>query len=216
MKFTPNNFLQFVKQIVCGGGAATSGSTLKAPDNGFNLDVDLGLGNASLGSGTTMTTDSGGLHILSEAASSTALTIGTWGFIVPRDYDQVSDIFKIRVVAKMAGATDTPALTIATSTAASSTSQVGLSGLVYSSTIAANTAGSTATTSALSATAAIYEADLSAQKLTRDTLVTVKLTSAVHNTDAVQILAVQMVYQSCLVAWGDIYDRDVLGNYLRG
>lgn len=209
MRFTPDNFLYALRQIVTGGGKL-SNSTLPAPDGGFNQDVNVGLNSGPLASGATLTT-SNNVPIISSAASSTALLINTNSFIVPRDYDQTTDKVIVRIFAKSAGTTDTPTLTVASST-----------------TVLAGTVGVAAksiTGAAISNKVAVYEYDLSGLGLVRDEILSFTLTSAVHNTDAVQVFAIELVYASTLVAFTDgnltggdptdLAGLDALGNPLR-
>ena len=188
-----------VKQLVTGGGAlsvqnvlggASSLSTLPPNDGGFNKDLILDIGAVKLGTGGTFTTASG-IPIISSAASSTNLTVGTISFPIPRDYDQAVDKLIFRVFADSAGTTDTPVLT-------GSTNFIGLGSTA--------TAGSSAVSAAITNLPQVYEFNVSGQHFVRDEVVSFTLTSAVHNTDAVQVYAIEAVYASDLVAFLDSTD----------
>jgi len=195
MKFSPNNFLQNIKNIVPGG--LRQNPTAPLPnDGGFNLDYSLGLNGGVFAAGATFTTVNN-VPIISSAASNT--TIATYGFLVPRDYDENSDQIRVRLLARMGGATNTPTLTVASSTT------------ILGSTV--GIAGTSVTSSAITATEAVYEFDLSGQGLTRDEILSFVITAGAHTTDAVQIFAVEVVYASCIVSWRD--GLDALGNPLR-
>lgn len=198
MKYGPQNFLYGIKQLVSGSNKPAATGGVPGVDGGFNQDYMLDNGDVVLGTGTTYTTTSN-VPILSNAASSTNLTVGTFSYLIPRDYDQASDKLLIRIVAKSAGGTDTPKITVASSTSA-------LGGTV-------GVAGTSVTSASTSSTLAVYEFDLSGQGLVRDTILSAVITLATHNTDAFQVFFIEIVYASNLVAYTD--GVDALGNPLR-
>lgn len=212
MNFASHNFLYAVKQLVVGSSKKNSDGS-SAADGGYNTDFALALGDVSPATGsTTLVTDAAGLHVLKTVHSQTS--IGTAGFIIPRDYDQNTDKLILRVTAAMSGGTDTPVLAVTSSTQAVVTST--------GSTYGALAAGTIASTAALSTTISIYELDLSNQSLVRDTIVSLVLTSGAHTTNDVLIYALEIVYASCLVAFSDSSNMggtkigyDALGNPLR-
>lgn len=196
MKFALNNFLFALKNIVTGSNKPAATGGVPGVDGGFNLDVTLDLGDVVLGSGTTYTTTSN-VPLLSNAASNTS--IGTFSQAIPRDYDEASDKFLVRIIAKSAGATNSPTITVASST----TILGGTVGVAGTSVVSA------ATTSLL----AVYEFDLSGQGLLRDTILSGTITIGAHTTDAFQVFAIEFVYSSCVVSYKDT--TDALGNPLR-
>lgn len=218
MRFTPDNFLRLVKDVVTGTNSPVSNGSqgVQGADGGFNLDVRLDLGDMALGSTSIITVDGNGTPVLQTGVSSTqgsTNTFGTISFQVPRDYDQNSDHLILRLVADSNGTTDTPTITVAASTV--SLTSTG-------STYAAPVAATSSTTAALNNTPTIYEIDLSGNKLVRDTLVTAKITTSNHNTDKANLYAMELVYASCLIAFvdemttaGKAVGYDVLGNPLR-
>ena len=218
MRFTPDNFLRLVKDVVTGTNSPVSNGSqgVQGADGGFNLDVRLDLGDMALGSTSIITVDGNGTPVLQTGVSSTqgsTNTFGTISFQVPRDYDQNSDHLILRLVADSNGTTDTPTITVAASTV--SLTSTG-------STYAAPVAATSSTTAAMTNTPTIYEIDLSGNKLVRDTLVTAKITTSNHNTDKANLYAMELVYASCLIAFvdemttaGKAVGYDVLGNPLR-
>lgn len=206
MRFSCDNFLYALKQIVTGGGKL-SNSTLQAPDGGFNKDEQLDVTDAVLGTGTTAGLVSN-MVALTNAASST--TVGTWQYQIPRDYDQTTDKLIVRVIADSAGTTDTPKLTVTPHTLSLGGTSVAITGIQ--------------TSSGVSNKPAVFEFDFSGNGLSRDELIAFTLTTAAHTTDAVQVYGFQVVYASCLVAYtdatlgndpADLAGLDALGNPLR-
>lgn len=196
MKLSLNNFLIGIKQIVTGSNRPALVGGVPGADGGFNLDVTYDLGDVVLGSGTTFTTTSN-VPLLSNAASNTS--IGTITQLIPRDYDEASDKFLVRVIAKSAGGTNSPTITIASSTTV-------LGGTV-------GVTGSTVVSGATSSTLTAYEFDLSGQGLVRDAILSATITIGAHTTDAFQVFAIEIVYSSCVVSYKDT--TDALGNPLR-
>lgn len=226
MKFTPNNFLQNIRNIVTGGGflsvtpfgtSTPQLSSLPANDSGFNQDYALSLGDAALATSTVLVTDSAGFRALSTAASHN--TVATWEFIVPRDYDQQSDKFLVRIAASMNGNTDSPTLTLiastllpagvlnygvnpptlnSTITVVAGSTVIGSTATAYNSTTGVFTYGST-----LSSTQQVFEFPMTGMGLFRDKQVALVLSTGAHTTNAVQVYAVEVVYNSCLVAFID-------------
>lgn len=195
MHFSPNNFLYLVKQLVTGGLKPDATGPLPA-DGGFYLDYQVALGSGINSTGATIISVNN-VPILSSAASNTLIT--DIGFLVPRDYDEASDQIKVRLLARSGGTTNTPTLTVA-----SSTTQLG-------STV--GVAGTSVVSAAITAVEAAYEFDLSGQGLTRDSILNFTVTASAHTTDTVQIFGIEVVYASCLVSWKDGFDA--LGNPLR-
>lgn len=136
------------------------------------------------------------LRVLSLAASTTA--IGTLNFVVPRDYDENTDIFGLKVIAASAGATDTPVLTAT----------------VYRKRLGANiaTVGTFTGSQALTALAANVNFYAISKGLQRDDVLTIVLTAAAHTTDAVLVYGIEPSYRSTLVSY---HEKDAAKNPLR-
>jgi hypothetical protein len=246
MRFTPDNFLYLLRQVVTGGGKLSvtpfgtntpQASALPAADSGINEDVVLSLGDATLGSTTAFVTDSQGLRALQTNVSSTqgsTNTTGTFSFIVPRDYDVTADKLLVRVQASMTGNTDTPTISIASSTllpAGTMNADGRTLNLTATLVNGKSVNGTTVTqlspltiSSTLSSTQSIYEFDLSGLGLIRDTVVSLKLTTSNHNTDKVNVYGVSIVYAWTIVAFNDaalgndpsdLVGSDAFGNPLR-
>lgn len=132
--------------------------------------------------------DSDGFPVLNAAANTTA--VATVGFLVPRDYDEATDILRLKLCAKMGGATDTPTLTV---TAKKKTT--------LTTAAAAITPVSGSPTAALSATAQNFELEFRGQGLIRNSFVEITITSGAHTTDALQLQVLGTAYRSCLVSY---------------
>jgi hypothetical protein len=199
--FSPNNFLAFVKQLVMGGGYQKDGVTPKN-DGGFLVDRNDLLDSSVLAASVTFITDANSFPVLNAAATITA--VANVLFWVPRDYDEATDELRLRFVAKMAGATDTPTITVAAKKA------------VIGSAAAAITPVSGTPTAALSTTAAKFDLLFRGQGLKRDTLVEFTLTSGAHTTDALQVQSLGVVYRSTLVSYNETDGaNNKTGNQLR-
>ena len=226
MRCNSDNFLEFMRTIVTGGGKLSVTpfgtttpqlSTLEATDGGINEDVTLSLGDANLGSTTVSSTDSQGLRILITSVSSTngsTNSFGTFGWVVPRDYDVTADKCIIRVVAAMNGGTDTPTISVASSTLLplGTLTSSGLLNSTVSLTNGKTVVGSTVTalspltiSSTLSSTQAVFEFDLSGLGLIRDTFVSLQITTGNHNTNKAILYSVNLVYAWTIVAFTDSY-----------
>lgn len=165
-----------------GGGRDPAGSPLL--DSGFLKDWPVAAG--TLPAGTTRTVDSNGFVIYSVAAAGTGGPV--FQFMIPRDYDEATDTFAFNIIAKSAGATDTPTITVTPKKID------GISG--------AATAITAQTTAATSATYQKFELDFKSNSLKRDSIVEFTITSSAHTTDALQIIVEPyIVYRSTLVSY---------------
>jgi hypothetical protein len=202
VKFTPNNFLTLIKELIMGGGLMKDGVTPKN-DAGFWVDRNDMLDTSVLATGVTYISDGNSFPVLNVAATNTGMfNILFW---VPRDYDEATDELHLKFVAKMAGSTDTPTVTTTGKKA------------VIGSAPAALTLASGGTTAALSTTATKFTVVVRGQGLKRDTLVEFTATSGAHGTDALQIQAIGVSYRSTLVSY-NLTDtgNNKTGNNIRG
>lgn len=135
------------------------------------------------------------LRVLSLAASTTA--VGTLNFVIPRDYDEATDAFWLKVIAASAGATDTPVLT-ATIYRKRPGSNIATVGVF--------------TVTALAAAAAAKNFAVIGKGLLRDDVLTIVITSAAHTTDAVLVYGIEPSYRSTLVSYNE---ADASNNPLR-
>jgi hypothetical protein len=220
VKFSPNNFLMNVKNIVTGGKAVTSASE-SATDSGFWRDIVIPLGAVDWNTVLTVDTSDaggaadpvlyGGAYLTADETNARVAkveeaidSIGHLTFPVPRDYDEATDVMKVRVLASM--------LTVSTD------DDVELDSEVYVKT-AGSALGSdlnpTAPGTVLSTTETWLEFDLTGNSLERDDVITFELiTNGANDTDGEEVLihAVQVSYRSTLVS----YDKeDASGNPLR-
>lgn len=142
------------------------------------------------------------LRVLSAPASTTA--VGSVEFTVPRDYDEETDIAAFRLMAAMAGATDTPALTLniyrkrAGSNIATLATAVPMSAAF----------GATA----LSSAAQMAQFALTGLGLKRDDVLTIHIVSGAHTTDALWVYSAYPIFRTTLVSF---FSEDANRNSLR-
>lgn len=195
MLFSPHNFLQFVKNVIMGGGRDAAGNPRL--DSGFFVDKEL-LADSVLAASVTRIADAEGFPVLNAAAGITALAVV--GFTVPRDYDEATDILQFSFTAKMGGATDVPTVTYVAKRSALATAAVTLTPVTASP------------TAALSPTAQRFNIAYRGQGLTRGQRVELTLTTGAHATDAVQLQELSASYPSTLVSYNEF---DASNNPLR-
>ena len=209
----PIDFLTWIKYIVCGknGNAGdnlnTVGSnsvftptvfpTPGASDGGFILDVPLALSAfiANTASGAVLTTPSaatGGLYI-ALGVNSSATNSGYISWTVPRDYDEASDQFTLRVLVNQAAqVTDKSVqlvgqLTITTVQPNASPSTLTTSGAIYATVPFSSNAGTTtaangAKITSVSPNVQVLELQFNGNGLKRDDAVTIFLRPAGSST----------------------------------
>lgn len=208
MQFDQVNFLTLLKGLVTGGGRHTDGSGFA--DSGYLRDIVIPLSAVDLettviydgSESSTALATFGGAWITADETNARVVkveesidTIGHLSFPIPRDYDEATDILKVRVLASMiAVSTDT---------------DVELDMKAYVKT-AGSALGSdlnpTAPGTVLSTTEQWLEFDLGGNSLTRDDVPTITLiTNGANDTDGEEILihAVQLTYASTLVSYDE-------------
>ena len=194
MQASLNNFLYFIKQIVMGEGAL---------DGGIVRDVPIDLASVELSSNVALASDETNGRVLKVTNANDSIFHLTRP--IPRDYDEQSDLLKVRVLASQA--------TVSTD------NDVELDSELY-----VKTAGSalssdkdpTAPGTVLSTTEQWIEFDLSGNGLTRDDVAIFELITNGNNDTAseeVLIHAIELVYRSTLVSYQD--GDDANGNPLR-
>lgn len=132
------------------------------------------------------------LRVSSSPASTTAA--GTIEFTIPRDYDEATDTLALRLMAAMAGATDTPVLTLNVYR-----KRAG----VAIATVATGVAMSTIGAVALNATAQMVQFDLSQKSLLRDDVIVIQIVAGAHTTDALYIYSAYPIYRSTIVSYNE-------------
>lgn len=197
MLFNPSNFLRLVKSLVVGGGFLKDGINT-SDDAGFLKDFVIPVGAGALAAGATVGTDANAQPRISVAATNTGIV--TYGFVVPREYDESTDEFTVRFWALSGGATDTPTITV--------TPRVG-------NVVAAPTAITAVTTAAVGATATLYEVTFRRAGLVRNSLLTLTFTSAAHGTDALLFYGVHITIRSTLVSYNATAGTGTRGVSLR-
>lgn len=221
-KMDPWNFLEVIKELVTGGGRLKSG-TLKddagfARDMNFSLtDIDLGTtftANTTTGvvtaSGAILTSSETNIRVASFAASTTA--VGSIELMIPRDYDEATDTFALKISIASAGATNSPTLT-----ATVYKKSPGAAAVAVATSVNGTAIGGTAAL-ALTANAQIMEFVFDQKGLLRDDAITITLTATAHTTDAILVYGIEPIYRSTLVSYheSDGNPRDgKSGNFLR-
>lgn len=249
MRFTPDNFLYTVKQLVTGvngddtpvgaNGATVNLSSAQSADGGIKVDkwvpLDVLVGGPTLPpitdstGGTAATTFAAitagasyaqadmvavknalaeialilnaqqkqvsAVQVIQVAASGT--TIGTFSLPVPRDYDEASDHFTVRLAASLANAdagvtvTGTPTIQpIATGTPAT--------GSAVTATAPFSTVALNATT-----TEQVFDVNLAGNSLKRDDVISIALAFAGTLTGAGNVFWVEYTYDSTIVSYNE-------------
>lgn len=206
MRFTPDNFLYMVKQLVTGTNLPVTTSKTGIPDGGIKVDRPYTVNAiAPLGANATV----GALN--NQPAVTTASTytnIGTFGIQVPRDYDEASDNFKLRITAIQ-------------QTAVSSQTLLGTPYIngVAGTQVTGKAPFATANLN-LSITAQVVELDFTGLGLKRDQIFSVVLAyGAAAGTSGTSIIGLQTHYDSTIVSYNETDATDttdtVDGNALR-
>lgn len=152
------------------------------PLRDFHLDAD----GATLT--TTTSTNPGwtkvGTNMTGLAWAASKQVACGYDFAVPDDYDALKDKLIVKLKLKMAGATDTPTVTVAAYSDAASTTDLAPTALT-----------------ALSATATWKEIDLSDNSIAAGDVIHFNLTpEAAHTTDAIELYGIKLKYKSDLAA----------------
>lgn len=148
--------------------------------------------------GTTVETHGLALQFVA-AASSTF----SYNFVVPRDYDESTDSFLMRLQAAMGGTTDTPTIT--------ATVYIKRAGKAL-----ATGAVTKVLTMASGTTSAMYEFDLSLNGLKRDDALTITFAVGSHTTDVLDVYSTAVILRSCLVSYNETDGANAeTGNNLR-
>lgn len=175
MQFSQNNFFLALRNVILGGGKNSAGEA-------FN---DAGI----LVEGST-------LGPSGSAAGET--DIGTFTFMVPRDYDERTDDLSLRVAGRMDGATDSPALSITVTRV-----RAGEADSILANAVSVLT---------LDDTFSLDDLSLSENELRRDDSLQIAVSAAAHTTDAIEALSVVPVYRSTIVSFDE---TNSAGEFLR-
>ncbi len=224
--FNPSNFLYHIKNIVTGlngdsidaAGQSGLGGTAQSADGGIKQDVPYCLNDVMLLGANTTIALTGTMATLVTAGSPTSPNIGHIGIMVPRDYDEASDNFKIRLVAALGNSTDT-----ATTLSGNSTILFPNTGNVTQTTgiVAIDHlqfyTGNQSIGTPLSTAGQVLELNFSGQGLVRDAVVDVLLyysgNTAVGNAT---IYGIQYHYDSTIVSYNDTTNADDIGSTQTG
>jgi hypothetical protein len=207
MLFNPANFLAHLKNLVMGDEGVQK--DIFVPLSSMDLNTIINYDGSQAGAAVATLT---GAHLAADETNArvvkveeTVDLIGRLTFPIPRDYDEHSDVLKVRVLAsQLTSSTD---------------NDVQLDSEFYVKT-AGSALGSdlapAAPSTVLSTTEQWIEFDLSGHSLQRDQVVTFRLNTDGHNdTDGEEVLihAVSVVYRSTVVSYDD--ENDANGNPLR-
>jgi hypothetical protein len=154
--------------------------------------IALQLNALNLSNGTT---DTGAIPTF-VVASGTNPTVGIVSFIVPRDYDEASDNFKLRIPIYLANADSTITLTGTPTTQPNG--GTATTGTLVSATLPFSTA-----TVDLSKTLQVVELNLSGLGLVRDETIAVALAIAGTTTGNTYILGYDVHYDSTIVSYNE-------------
>jgi hypothetical protein len=191
---TPNSVLAVINPA--GNSTAltitpSDGSSTHAAAQTLNIE-QVGVPGAVATVSIVASASEANIRVLNAAAGST--TIGYLTYPIPRDYDEATDKFAVRMLMNMTGATDTPQQTVT---------------LYDKRPGSAATAGTASTDgSNLSATESWHQFNFNGLGLKRDDVVTIKIVSGAHTTDSIQIYGIEVTYLSTLVS----YNRSSGGN----
>lgn len=203
MRFQPDTFLWYIKQIVTGlngdtlpNGQGTLGNSNSA-DGGIKVDRYLPLsGVVNLVSGTAITLAETGMSVLQTAAAVNA-GIGHVSFQVPRDYDEASDHFALRILVQLVAAD----------------AGITLIGQAYVKPLGGAAVLAVASTSAtlpfsttavpLSTTEQFVELNFSGLGLKRNSVIDVRLNYNGTTSDVANIYGVEYGYDSTIVSYNE-------------
>jgi len=141
--------------------------------------------------------------ILVYSVASGGSTIGSLLYAIPRDYDEASDEFHLRIMASMSGSTNVDSPVLAATLFRQRGNLAVPAGFTASTVVADFNRFSATVPATLSSTVAVYEIDLSSQGLLRDDALTIALTSGPHTTNAIQLYFIEFTYRSCLVSYNE-------------
>lgn len=194
---------------ISGAGATiTAGQTIEVTVSGVTAFVegdgyveftvtnnDLANAAATTLAQLNMVSSETNLRVFSAPASTT--TVGYLTLVIPRDYDENTDSFSLKITTAMAGSTDTPTLS-----ASVYRKRPGSSIATVATSVAGKNVGQTATVT-LSSASQVVEFNFSQNTLKRDDAITIVLTSTAHTTDALLLYSVEPVYRSTLVSYNE-------------
>ena len=210
MRFTPDNFLYMIKQLVTGANAdpLENSGTAQAADGGIWKDQINSLADVvNLGAGTTLTTAETGMSVLHTAAA--GQTVGHISFIVPRDYDEASDRLLIRLLVQGSGGDPTTGIT--------GTPYVKLLGTAaVAGTVVNATAPFSTTTQLLTATEQVFEIVYQGLGLKRDTVIDTTVAYSAALAGTANIYGIEYSFYSTIVSYNEDDATDAPGGTLPG
>ena len=261
MRFTSDNFLYLIKQLVTGkNGIVNRIGGAKAADGGFKLDNSVALNSIGTAAASQLTDNTGGtasttvaaitagaayaqadmtavknglasiikqLNLLTFTSSETsalvisipaatnAVITNGFSFPIPRDYDEASDTYIVRVTIAINSADVAVPIYLKGTPTIKHIGQAAVAGTaVYATIPFAATAGATTTAGAspLTATEAVYEIILNGNGLKRDDIVYVALALQGTTTQPALVYAVENTYDSTLVSYNETDTTGVDGS----
>jgi hypothetical protein len=222
MRFTPDNFLYMIKQLVTGANAdpIEDSGTAQAADGGIWRDNVGSLGDiVNLGAHTTTSTFSTAandpantISVLTTAATFAAATIGHLSFFVPRDYDEASDRLVLRLNIQSTSASDVTQGVIGTPTV----KPIGAAG-VTGTPVTATLPFSITTYTVNGLTSNIAEIVFQGLGLKRDTIIDTMLAySGGAPVGNLQLYGYEFSYYSTIVSYNEDDSTDAPGGTLPG
>lgn len=242
MRFSPDNFLYTIKQLVTGANksANTASGTAQAADGGIQKDNWIPLEAVSANpnfpvitnntAGTASTTfaaltgtyatdvatlrniisqialelnalngqfvDTGAIPVILVPAGTNS-SIGIVSVPIPRDYDEATDSFHIRLFMSLSNAADTGITVTGTPTVQP------IGGSPTTGTAVTGTAPFSTVSEVLTTTEAVVDIDLSGLGLQRDGVIAVALALAGTTSYVVNVYAIEYKYDSCIVSFND-------------
>lgn len=221
MRFCESTFLYGIKNLVTGlngdsvptvpQGASSPSTTAESNDGGIKVDIPIPLsGFVNLGTGVAITLAETSMSVLQVPSGGSLQSIGHISLMIPRDYDEASDHFKIRLLAQLvnadAGITQTATVYIKQVGAAAA--QAAISPVAGKAPFALTGAAALP----LSQTEQVLEFTINGQGLLRDAVIDVAILQAGTTTGATNIYGVEYTYDSTIVSYNDTTATDDVGN----
>jgi hypothetical protein len=215
MRFNPDNFLYLIKQLVTGlnGDSITDSGTASSADGGISKDVPLGEGSVVLVSGTAFKlstiTNLTTVPVLETASGDSS--IGATSIQIPRDYDEASDHFSLRLNVVLGNAGDAGDTLVGTPAIITPGVAISATNPAIKTAVTAVTPFTT-TNASLSTTPQTVEITLNGYGLLRDQVISIGLAyGTALGSGVADVLSAQYHYDSTIVSYNETDTTDVPG-----